>query len=121
MYADKMSKTLASMLVKCIIDPLYRLGLIIPVAIGDDGRQVTMYRINSRLEGVNFYISSVFAQVEVHDRRWKYKIKNKWSFHSSKINSLSWSFDGTYLASGDDMSTTLSSMLMKCLRPSHLC
>jgi len=51
MYADEMSKTLASMLVKCIIDPQYRLGLIIPVAIGDDGRQVTMYRINSLLEG----------------------------------------------------------------------
>ena len=70
---------------------------------------------------INAYIPSASGQVEVYERStWAAKIKNKWSFHSSKITSLSWSFDGAYLASGDDMSKTLSSMVMKCLQPSDL-
>ena len=48
------------------------------VAIGDNGRLVEVYERGS----------------------WAEKIKNIWSFHTSKVTCLAWSPNGSYLASG---------------------
>ena len=48
------------------------------LAVGDNGRQVEVFERSS----------------------WAALVQGQWVFHTSKITALSWSHDGTYLASG---------------------